>query len=421
MAKIKIPFFVPHVRGGKTLHYWQPSQKLRALGWTPVRLSDDEATAIDQARARNAELEAWRAGQLAQASAAEAPPNASTGAPLAKRAIDKAAPGTLDELIRAYRQSTYWNELKPQTRRGYDQCLERLADWAGDAPRAAISPKRVADFYSIMRSGTPALAAAIVRVGSLLWSRGRLLGLVGDANPFAQQSLKGGGKSGLIWPRAAIDWIVATADALGRPSIGTAVLVNSWIGQRQADTLRLKRDLGAVGGRALRQRKTGSVAKLPVHLIPEVAARVELQLELNDAAADAAALPRSTALLIDERTGRPWQEDTFRHVFAEIRAAAAEALDGAELEIDWLRPGKDGDDPRAFKIALRELQFMHLRHTAVVYLAEANVDVLSIAAITGHSPKTCTQILDTYGVKTGRLAGEAFKRRLAHEAKGTDR
>lgn len=418
MAKIKIPFFVPHARGGKTLFYWQPSQKLRALGWTPVRLSDDEATAIDQARARNAELEAWRAGQAAT-------PATPTAIASPKRAaallIGRAAPGTVDELIRAYKASSYWEALGTQTKRGYTQCLERLADWAGDAPRAAITPKRVADFYRIVSAQTPALAAAIVRVGQLLWSRGRLLGLVGDANPFAKQNLKGGGKSGLIWPRAAIDWIVATADALERPSIGTAVLVNSWIGQRQADMLRLPRDVLAIGGRAVRQRKTGSVAKLPMNLIPELVARVEWQLGLNERTAADLGTPAATTLLIDERTGRPWNEDTFRHVFAEIRAAAAEALDGAALEIDWLRPGKNGEDANAYRLALPELQFMHLRHTAVVYLAEAHVDILSIAAITGHSPRTCQQILDTYGIKTGRLAAEAFKRRLAHEAKGTDR
>ena len=64
---------------------------------------------------------------------------------------------------------------------------------------------------------------------------------------------------------------------------------------------------------------------------------------------------------------------------------------------------------------------MHLRHTAVVYLAEANVDVLSIAAITGHSRRTCRQMLDTCGIKAGRRAAEAYKRCLAHEAKSTDR
>lgn len=417
MARIKIPFFVPHARGGKTLYYWQPSQKLRALGWTPVRLSDDEATAIDQARARNAELAAWRAGQAATAAAPAAPASPA----LAKRAADRAAPGTVDELIRAYKASSYWEALGQQTRRSYTQCLERLADWAGDAPRAAITPKRVADFYRAMAAATPALAAAIVRVGQLLWSRGRLLGLVGDGNPFAKQNLKSGGKSGLIWPRAAIDWIVATADALGRPSIGTAVLVNSWIGQRQADMLRLPRDVLAIGGRAVRQRKTGSVARLPVHMIPELVARVELQLALNERTAKDLETPAATTLLIDEHTGRPWNEYTFRNTFAEIRAEAAEALDGTAFEIDWLRPGKNGDDADAYRVALPELQFMHLRHTAVVYLAEADVDILSIAAITGHSPKTCAQILDTYGIKTGRLAGAAFKRRLAHEAKGTDR
>jgi len=98
-------------------------------------------------------------------------------------------------------------------------------------------------------------------------------------------------------------------------------------------------------------------------------------------------------------------------VFAEVRAKAWATLEEKPFDIDWLRPGKQVNAADAYHLPMTELQFMHLRHTAVVRLAEAGVELLAIAAITGHTPKSCQQILDRYGIKTGRMAGEAFKRR----------
>lgn len=408
MAKLDVPFLVAVQRNGRTWFYWQPSSPLRREGWKPRRLADELPKAIAEAQAINAELDSWRQARAGLPVVAPAP--AKRARP---RVVGRAEAGTVDELIAEYKRSEFWSRLKPKTRRSYEQCLTRISDWAGDAPRHAIVAARVQALYRATKKATPAFAAAIVRVGQAVWSRGRLLGLVKGENPWARQALEGGGRTGLAWPREAVDWIVAVADAMDRPSIGTAVLLNNWIGQRQADVLRLPRTILASGGTAIRQRKTGAVARLPVHVVPELAARIEAQIADVERRGHAA-----TTLLVDETTGRPWQEDTFRHVFAEIRAEAERMLEGATLGIDWLRPGRDAHDEAAFRLGLGELQFMHLRHTAVVRLNEAGVDLLGIAAITGHSPRTAEQILEVYGIKTGRAAGEAFKRRLAHEAAG---
>lgn len=425
MAKIRVPYLVAIKRGTKSLYYWQPSAALRAQGWKPHRLSDNELEAADQARRHNRALDAWRAAPAADQAPTDVPAVPGAPAKLAELPVDRARPGSVDELIREFKASRHFTKLKPKTRRSYTQCLDRIAAWCGDKPRVAITPTMVQDFYEKLSAKTPAFAAAIVRVGSVLFSRGRLLGLVEkiDDNPFMEQNLEGVGGSGLVWPRAAIDWFVAVADAVGRSSIGTAVLLDSWIGQRQADVLRLGQGILAKGGRAIRQAKTGAIARLPVHLIPPIVERVEFQLAENERLARAretldAKAVRATTLFVDERTGLPWNEHSFRHAFAEVRAEAARLIEGVAFEIDWLRPGKSDDDPEAYKLAFDELQFMHLRHTAVVYLAEAGCDALGISPVTGHSPKSVEQILNIYAIKTGTRAGEAFKKRLAHEAAG---
>jgi integrase len=77
----------------------------------------------------------------------------------------------------------------------------------------------------------------------------------------------------------------------------------------------------------------------------------------------------STQVVVSEATGRPYLEDHFRHLFAEVRAKAGIRSD---------------------------LQYRDLRRSAVVRLARAGCTVPEIASITGHSLKTIHHILETY-------------------------
>jgi integrase len=56
---------------------------------------------------------------------------------------------------------------------------------------------------------------------------------------------------------------------------------------------------------------------------------------------------------------------------------------------------------------ITDLHFHDLRGTAATMLAEAGCTTPQIAAITGHSLKTVTTILDKYLASTRVLAGEA--------------
>jgi len=48
-------------------------------------------------------------------------------------------------------------------------------------------------------------------------------------------------------------------------------------------------------------------------------------------------------------------------------------------------------------------------------LSEAGVKIQQIAAVTGHSFKSCQSIIDRYNIRTTRMAEQAFTQRLQIE------
>ena len=218
-------------------------------------------------------------------------------------------------------------------------------------------------------------------------------------NPAARAGVRYKPKAPVIWPREAVAHFVAAADARGRHSIGTAVTLNEWFGQRKTDLLVLSRKVYRDGGFHFQQSKTGARVVLPVDLVPHLVER----LEAEDARQPAIGLA-DRAILIDEVTGQPYNAHTFDRVFAEIRAAAAETMKDVAVPFD-----PDKREP------FTALWFSRLRHTAVVRLAEAGCSTLQIATVTGHSPVTVDMIMKHYWLPSCGQAAAAFKKRLEHE------
>ena len=398
MAQIRIRHLVHRVRRARRLYYWQPGPRLRGEGWAPRPLGDDLAAAMAAAEAINREVDlARRAGAN----------------PVQKRTVSAPRPParTLGALIDDYLKSNSFTRLRPSSKRGYQQCLEVIRHWAGDAPAAVIDFARIEHLRLAMQS-TPAYANAVVRVLRIVLGRGVKLEWIAR-NPAEKPGLHGAEPSGLIWPRAAVAAFVAAADDAGRHSIGTAVMLDEWIGQRQGDLRRLPRSIWRAGNLTLRQSKTGAGVSLPVGLVPQLAHRIEAAIAMIDARNHPV---RPAQLIVDKSTGLAYGADRFRHVFAEIRAAAARVTPA--FEVDYLLPGRRADDPHAFTVRMTDLRFMHLRHTAVTRLAEASCETPLIAAVTGHSPKSVDQILSIYLIRTRAQAALAFQKRLAAEGDG---
>lgn len=417
MAKIR--HFIERQSGGRVLFYWQPSAELRAQGWINHRLPDDRAAALAKAESLNLELDAWRRG--------EAAPNAPAAA--AKRG-KRATPGSVEALIRDYRLSRWWLKLAPRTREEYQWALNAIEAWAGDMPARAITGPAVEAFYqSQLRrvegqgrarrvKETPAKAHAALRVLRLLLGVGERLGyLPKGSNPATAPGISlVRQREPVLWSPAAVRHMVQVADRLGWRSLGTAILLNEWLGQREADVLGLPPWSMDQGTLVLQQGKTRRRVALAIHLVPHLVARLTAEAERAKhetpkvVRLDPKAGKLRPVLLRHEGTGQQWNRHTFGHVFAEVRAAAAKGLpaDPARgLPAVEAMPG------------CADLRFMELRHTAVTRLHEAGVDELGIASITGHTPGSVRAILDRhYLVRTAKAGENAFRKRLAAEGEG---
>lgn len=424
--KLKPRYFVdkPGANGGRR-YYWQPSADLQALGWKPVRLCAADGTpfarleerglAIAAADARNAELDSWRSGkpaiQLAAAGSAgdgRALAIGDNGGPAL--AVPKRSPviqiGSLAHLIRAYKASDDFKSLREKTRDSYEVNMRALEAWGGDAPIRAIGPARVQALYHAFKERTPSKARALVGMLRILLAfaiRTELLP-AGSVNAASDPRMEGAEQTGRLWPLAAIGRFIETADAMGHHSIGTAVLVNHWLGQRQADVLKMKRVAYRDGRFFVAQRKSGGKAKVAVPHSPWVQARVDAELQRQAARGVIGA----TDLLLCETTGQTWDKNGFHRAFAAIRAKVAATWPAFAPAHDAI---VDQD-----AVPMAELQFMHLRHTAVTELAIAGCTVPEIAAITGHTIASVEAILERYLVRTSELAAAATTKRLANSA-----
>lgn len=349
MGRYMVRYLVAKPQKAHVLYYWQPTKKLQRHGFLPRRLAERTnilADAICEAEALNAELDAWRAGNIPD--------------PAPKQ-------GTIPWLVRQYQQSDKYKSLAPKTRRGYDQCLNKIEAWsrrAGNPPITSITPLAVDAFYKSMER-TPHQAAAVIRVLRLLLNRAVKFRLI-DHNPAAKPELKSLAPRFQTWDDSQIAVFTSAAVEAGRSSIALATMLGAHLGQRQADVLQLA--WTQYNGRSiwLRQQKTQKPIAVPV--------TSELKRWLDGA-------PRtSTQIVISEDTKRPYREDNFRHVFAGIRD----------------------------HLGLGHLQFRDLRRTAAVRLAEAGCTAPEIAAITGHSIERTQRILDTYVPRTTSMAQNAI-------------
>lgn len=413
MATLKIRHLVTKQgRRGGARHYWQPPAMLRAEGWLPERLPDDQGSAIARAEVLNADLDAWRKGEPA--------PNAPVT--VKARAAKQATPGTVTALISEYKRSRWWTDLADSTRtRSYEPALDAIEAWAGDQPVRGVTAKAVQAFYEtqlrrVEKDGrrkvvieTPAKAAAAVRVLRVLLQVGVRLGYITTNTATDPGISLERQREPQLWSPEQVAHMVAVADRLGWRSVGTSIMLNEWIGQRQADVLTLPPWKVEGGALLILQSKTGRWVSLPIHIIPHLVARLKGEQERPGAVVSMPAGKARRAveprLLLHDRNGQAWNEHTFRHTFSEIREAAAEGL-----------PAEGGLPAIDAMPSCADLLFMELRHTAVTRLHEAGEDALGIAGITGHTVGSVNNILDRhYLIRTTKAAERAFRRRLAAE------
>lgn len=403
MARFDVPYLVERTTStGGVRRYWNPRKKLRALGWPTVRLSDDFGDAIRQARAINAVCDRWSAQRGSRQQVArpadlvdrlrvdwgETLPDV-TPTPGAPSVPPAAGPGTVGAMIDAFYLSPQFTAKMPKTQGFYRYHLETVRQWAGDLPVQSITAPAVDEFREALAKRAPRKATGVVQAIRRLYNWGarqhRFRALIAE-NPGARAQLDMSPASEpRLWQPDEARHMVATADRLGHHAIGTAIMLAIWLGQRQGDILALRRDAWADGWFTLIQSKTGRAVTVPDN--PSLSQRIEAEFARQNAAGIG-----GVTILLDEVTGRPYDEDLFRKRFRKVRNAAARDM-----------------------ASCGELQFYHCRHTAVCAMAEAECTTIEIAAISGHSLQHVATILERYLVRTRALAANAVAKRLQHE------
>lgn len=357
-----------------------PSPRVRAEGHEPRDLKHDDGTwftfgeTCDFARA----FMRQRAAQ----------PKVKRGRPKAG-AVRRV---TLGKMVEQWQASQRWTgearrgrkPLSANTIRDYRQKLAAVAAdfpelWS--APAEAVSVPVMQRVHDELEEGRGlATARGAIAVLSSAWKWALTRGVVRGVNPCKGLDKAMPPPRVRFGTRAEIVAIVAAADSLGLPSVGDAILLGLWTGQRQGDRLSLCVHSRLGKRRVFRQSKTGAI--VAVLEAPELEARLALAGARRRAAGVV-----DPHVILNEQTWRPYVADTFRHDFARVREAAA----GACPSVATLR---DQD----------------LRDTAVTWMALAGAEIPEICAVTGHSTETAHQMLKHYLARHPEMADSAIRK-----------
>jgi hypothetical protein len=285
----------------------------------------------------------------------------------------------------------YLSKSKP-TKDNYKLLAKYVRDWSarlGHPHVRRYAYEGVEAFINGWRD-TPYQRRAVQRFLSLLFKHAMRLRLRDD-NPASAMGLETPKSKVVIWDETATDFMVSVADAIGHPSIGTAILICHEIGPREGDVISMRAPEHYDNG-SFRFTTSKTAAKLTI----PATSRLRKRLESDG-------VPLLRHLVVTDIRKKKYKADNFRHVFAEVRATA-----GAIMCVQAVAEVFFGA-PKAF-VDVSNLLYRQLRHTAIVNLARAGCTVPEIASITGHSIKTVTQILEHYLPRDSVVASHAISK-----------
>jgi integrase len=286
-------------------------------------------------------------------------------------------------------------KLSDSAKSGYQVSLRQISKWAGDEVATSINRKMVQTLHDTVSQTRPASAKAMICALRLLFSWAEKHALAPPhSNPVIKIDSDYKAKKGVIWTPEQVAHFAATADGMGYFSIGTAVLINEWMGQRLGDVLAIRIGDYRNGLIYIKQSKTRAEVMIPVDDIPSVKKRIAEQISRNEAEGfrDGPLILRNIERISEG--GGHYSKSFFSRYFSLARAECARAMP-----------------------EMKDLIFKDLRHTAVTRMAEAGAEIPQIAAVTGHSFQTCQVLVDRYNIRTAKMARSAISRRLNAEGK----
>ncbi|WP_428246783.1 tyrosine-type recombinase/integrase [Ferrovibrio sp.] len=341
---------------GALRFYWSPSATLKAAGFAVVRLHGDLADAAAQAEAWNRKADDFY-----------------KGVEPAKAPASKSIAG----LIALFLGAPAFKELGPRSRADHTYYLGMLENYAGDVPYASFSRIAAEDWlFKVKEKHGPTMRFHCYSTARRLYSWAEQRGVV-TVNPFSKLDVPTPSRRAVTWRLEHLAIMQQAAVAAGRPSMALACAMAFYLMQREADVLHMLRSADDGEVMTFKQRKTGK--DMEIHIHPELRSWISKTPKSDTA----------MTFVVDEATGRPYNEHTFRRRFAEIRAAAG---------------------------IPKELQFMDLRRSGATYLGESGGTEDEIASMTGHENR---EMLAIYVKKNRRFTQNAVVKMADYAAATT--
>lgn len=360
--------------------WWEPSAAARALGFATVDLDERRLTwSRREAERLNRELAAaQKTGKRA------GPPNRAR---------------SIEALVEAYRKSRLYADLAAKTRQSYEGHFRLiLRKWGPHQVRDFTKPVMRTWYETLLDAKGTSMAIAQLRAMSLLMSYAEMIGWRPEnSNPCHRLKMvtPASRKRSASWDE--IDLLVACADRIGLPSIGTGILLSLLQGQRQTDIFlatagdfaaRMVRRDGRLVERiqwTLTRSKRKNTGAMWLH--DDVQGRVAILIDgVNDP---------SRRLLRDEETGADYDGELFGRRWRKVRDAAVRADKLGRLQ------------------GLDRLQFRDLRRTFGILSRSGGATKDDTADVLGNSAATNPQLANTYmpsQLDTASRAVEAIRR-----------
>lgn len=294
----------------------------------------------------------------------------------AEKEISQRHRGTFNQLTHLYTVSPEFGKLADSTRKEYGRMLDKAEQRFGSMPIAALEDPRVRQDF-MKWHGEVASSSGHREADNRLTIVSALLGWAIDKGHITINHLsgfrrlyEGGDRSEMIWLPEHIDRFMKVASV----EMQRALILALHTGQRQGDMLRLAWTNYDGQWISLRQGKGGVKVEIPC--TPALRRMLD-------------GIDKSGTLVLTTKTGKPWKARYFKR--------------------QW--------ELASTKAGITDLHFHDLRGTAVTMLAEAGCATPQIAAITGHSLRTVSTILEKYLARTRHLAQGAIT--LFQNAKAT--
>jgi integrase len=285
----------------------------------------------------------------------------------AERTIRDRAKGTIAGLIRRFENSPEFADMRADTtQKEYRRKFKVIEREWGSAPLASFNDKQfrtdVLEWRDKIakraRREADNLASALARLGAWALDRGEIDRNVLDKIKRVYHS----DRADKLWLPNHVSAFLNVAS----PEMTAALMLAMHTGQRQGDLLRLPWTAYDGARITLKQSKGGRIVSVRC-----TAALRELLERSKE---------KKGLLILTTHTGRAWTKRYFNEHWSEAAKQAG----------------------------ITDLHFHDLRGTAVTMLAEAGCTVPEIAAVTGHSLKHVTHILELYLSRTPDLADAAI-------------